>query len=110
MQDIKQRVALTSIATSGGFTLAKGAIGPNHRVACDTVGRRAFAARSRRHHHDLFRSARVRPADAEQGGQRGTQSHFWNCAPTSSPRPDYRGPFEQTRASAPASECQQWLS
>ena len=78
MQDIKQPVALTSIAASGELTLAM-----------------------------TYFTVRVsgRPADAEQGGQQGTQSHFLNCALAPSPRPDHSGTCEQNRASAPASSA-----
>ena len=103
MQDIKQRVAPTSIATSGRFTLVKGVIGP-------TAG--SLAILSETEHSLLDLAATVmnpltgrvscRPVGAEQEGQQGTQSHFLNCAPTSSPRPDHSGACDHNRASAPA--------
>jgi cation efflux family protein len=106
MQDIKRRAAPTSIATSGGFTLAKGVIGP-------TAGSLAIPSEAAHSLLDLAativtsltRRVSGRPAGAEQGGQQGTQSHFLNCAPTSSPRPDHSGACEQNRASAPASSA-----
>jgi Cation efflux family len=109
MQDIKQRVALTSIAASGGLTLAKGVVG----LATGSLAILSEAAHSLL---DLaatimtYFAVRVsgRPADAEQRGQQGTQSDFSNCALTSLPRPEHSGTCDQNRTSA--SECQQWLS
>ena len=106
MQDIKQRVALTSIAASGGLTLAKAAVG---------LATGSLAILSEAAHSLLDLAATIMtsltgrvsgwPAGAEQEGRRGTQSHFLNCAPTSSPRPDHSGACEQNRASAPASSA-----
>ena len=46
MQNDKERVALTSIAASGGLTLAKAVVGAADRLACHPLRGRAFADRS----------------------------------------------------------------
>ena len=66
MQDVKERVALSSIAASGGLTIGKAIVGLAVRLARDPVGSRAFADRSCRDRHDLFRGALFR-----QAGRRG---------------------------------------
>ena len=62
MPDIKQRVALSSIAASAGLDRGQGRGRPRHRLARNPVGSRPFAARSGRDGDDLFRGAHFRQA------------------------------------------------
>ena len=66
MQEYKERVALTSIAASGGLTVAKALVGALSGSLALHLGGGALGARFRRDRDDLVRGTRLR-----QAGRRG---------------------------------------